>query len=82
MASDPRIIPPEEARRLMDQGDRPIYDGKVTRLDLAHTVAVLAEQRAAALALHRHYHWCTDPLGRAVSYSGPRCPTARALGVS
>lgn len=80
--TEPRIIPPEEARRLMDQGDRPIYDGKVTRLDLAHTAAVLGEQREAALALHTGHHWCANAERTGVyTYGdlGGLCPTARAL---
>lgn len=69
---EPRIIPPAEAREWRE------WSTPFER-DLAHTAAVLGEQREAVLALHRAGYknlWCEQ------DGSSYPCPTARALGVS
>jgi len=75
----PRIVPPAEARVILGRGIR--YVGPELR-DLAHTVAVLGEQREKVLALHSHGHWCWDESWNPRCYLEEPCPTARALGVT
>lgn len=87
MDTEPRIIPPDEARQEFDALATFLHPTKRERLrrDIAHTAAVLGEQRQAVLDLHRSdadgrciscYVWSAD-----VPENWP-CPTARALGVS
>jgi hypothetical protein len=51
--SEPRIVPPEEARDLVEVAERVGYIAPSKRRDLAHTAAVLGEQREALLEFHR-----------------------------
>jgi hypothetical protein len=74
--SEPRIVPPEEARDALG-GVRPYG---LTYRDLVHTAAVLGEQREAALHRHEGEHWCTGEVGP--EFWRLPCPTARALGVT
>ena len=78
---EPRIVPPEEARRISDQYARFVrHDPSEERvLNLAHTAAVLGEQREVALTLHPNVQgYCPICQTRFQVYP---CPTARALGV-
>lgn len=74
--SDPRIIPPDEARQHGGAGYQFVRD-------LAYTSAVLGNQREAVLALHRPMGegatepWCWECDGQIYP-----CRTARALGVT
>ncbi len=96
--SGPRMVPPDEARAL-----GPALVGalgwdtlsQVKRnavLDLAHTAAVLGEQREAVLALHRTESYtfltgrilvrcctCNDEAGKPEVWP---CRTAQAMGVA
>jgi hypothetical protein len=81
--TEPRIVPPGEARALVDELALDLTrPGAVYMTDLAHTAAVLGEQRAAVLALHAGSHWCSDANGRAYVDQDHFCPTARVLGVT
>ena len=77
--SEPRIVPPEMVKAIAAG----VYTlSRREYIDLAHTVAVLGEQREAGRALHRGSHWCSDANGRAYFDRDHTCPTARALGVT
>ena len=84
---EPRIVPPGEARHLYDAADTAmdVWDKSPQKLaaaafDLAHTAAVLGEQREAALTLHPNVQgYCPICQTRFQVYP---CPTARALGVT
>ena len=78
--SETRIVPPDEAREA-ERGEIQLTRGHY--FALAHTSAVLGEQREAALALHSEIHWCTDGGDEPKLWaSWNPCPTARALGVT
>lgn len=89
---EPRIVPPDEAQEyLAAQDELSLHFPRLLVqivADLAHTAAVLGEQRDAALDIHRGFHWCFNAeRHQAYTYDetsdvlGP-CPTARALGVT
>lgn len=84
--NEPRIVPPDEARAYRDRlaalkpGERTFISTPPRPLDLAHTAAILGEQREAALALH-HAGWrdfITDPdCAREECDHEDGCPTER-----
>ena len=80
----PRIVPPGEARKIAERFA--LYQapplGEMVP-DLAHTAAVLGEQRDAVLALHEGLTY-ESPAGLTICETCDEvypCPTARALGV-
>lgn len=80
--SEPRIVPPKEARGDVSRESW----GSSWIADLAHTAAVLGEQREAVLALHKPvgehlaaYGWTEVCIHCQFPYP---YPTARVLGVT
>lgn len=84
----PRTVLPEEARALVKMF-HPTAPCTLRERTLAHTAAVLGEQREAVLSLHAPYGspalggpWCEHCSGDMDPEEPYPCPTARALGVT
>ena len=92
--TSPRIVPPDEARKLTaealvgyDFNESMAVTLVVMAPDLAHTAAVLGEQREAILALHKEYEGhcrvcCFDESSDGVEFWEYPCPTVQAFEVT